>query len=198
MDIMRQLSLMHTPVDIADVDDDVSHIYAAPPPYRSMLPVMFENQGVWQLAVVLDADDDPPVYLGYHDQAESVEWHVHAEHFSAFVYAWAWDYVSYKRDYLLEASAYMTQADIVQIRTTFQRQATTYQANAYFRIDRIERYVNGDQKVTLMCSPEGTGIWVSAETAASLEAFLRGPWSPGNTLDQLLHIDLEMQKMYVW
>jgi len=197
MEIMRELSLMHTPVDIVNYSDDLSHRYAATPPYLRMLPVMFENQGVWHLAVVLDAGDDPPVYLGYQDQ-DAFEWHLHAEHFSEFVYAWAWDYVSYERDYIMNTSAYMTDADIARIHAAFQPQATTYVGNAYFVCERIERYVNGEQKIALMIGPEGTDIWFSAETAASLEALLRGPWSPSNKLDQAMNVDLEMQKMYLW
>ncbi|MDP9313427.1 MAG: hypothetical protein M3R24_21525 [Chloroflexota bacterium] len=197
MTIMDELSLMHTPVDIVDYDDDLARRYIATPPHFRMLPVMFENQGVWHLAVVMNAEDDPPVYLGYQNE-DTFEWHLHAQHFSDFVYAWACDYVSYERDYIIHTSAYMTNTDVAHIREAFQPRVTTYMGNAYFVCERIERYGNGDQTITLMCGQEGTGVWFSAETAESLQALLHARWSTSNTLSQIASVDIEMQKMYLW
>jgi hypothetical protein len=197
MEIMHELSLIHTPVDVVNYSDDLSHRYAASPPYLRMLPIVIENQGVWHIAVALDVGDDPPVYLGYQDR-DTFEWHLHAEHFSEFVYAWSWDYVGYERDYIINTTAYLSEADIARIHAAFQLQATTYVGNAYFVSERIERYVKGDQKITLMIDQKSTDIWFSAEAVASLESLLRGLWSSSNRLDQVMNMDLEMQKMYLW
>lgn len=168
-DVMQEISLMHLPADITEYDENLIQEYARTSPFCQMLPVMFENQGVWHLAVVLNEDNDPPVLLGYQGE-ETFEWHLHAHHFSDFVYAWAWDYATYQRDYIINVSKYVTKADIEQIRHTFQLQVTTYVGNGYFLYDRIERYAQDDQKITLLSCEQGIDVWFSAETVESFHA----------------------------
>lgn len=88
MEIMREISDIHKPARITDYDEDLVSRYRATAPNLSMLPIMYEYEGVWHIAVVVGADDDPPVYLGYQEE-EGFEWCLHAQHFSDFVYAWA-------------------------------------------------------------------------------------------------------------
>lgn len=197
MDIMQEISLMHSPVDITNYDPDVFDQYRAASPHGPMLPIMVENQGVWHLAVALTRSDDPPVYLAFQNQ-DTFTWHLHSEHFSDFVYAWVWDYVTYKRDYIMRTSPYMVEEDLELIRAQYKLQNTTFMKNGYFGYDRIERYIQGDKKITLMYSQESIEYWFSAETAESMQFLLQGPWSSTNKLYQIKDVDIEMQKMYLW
>lgn len=197
MDIMHEISLMHSPADIVEYDESLMQRYAVTSPFLQMIPVMFENQDVWHLAVVLNGSDDPPVMFGWQGE-DNFDWHLHAHHFSDFIYAWAWDYVTYERDYIINASTYMADTDIPFIHNSFQLQGTTYMCNGYLLCDRFERYAKHDQKITLASYEQNIDTWISAETVTSLQALLDGPWSPANKLHEIRQTDLEMQKMYLW
>jgi hypothetical protein len=56
-----------------------------------MLPVVYENQGVWELAIPVANEDDPAVFLRYQD--EPTIWRRHADTLSDCLFAFAWDYV---------------------------------------------------------------------------------------------------------
>lgn len=94
---MREISFINYPADIVDYDERLMAKYATTWPFLQMIPVMYENQGVWHLAVSLKKGDDPPVYLGYQGD-NSFEWYPHIYHFSDFIYAWVWDYVMCQRE----------------------------------------------------------------------------------------------------
>ena len=51
--------------------------------------ILFENQGVWHMAVQL-IDDNPAVFIRDNEIGEP--WRLHANSFSDWLYAWAWDY----------------------------------------------------------------------------------------------------------
>ena len=57
--------------------------------------ILFENQGVWHMAVQL-INDNPQVFIRLNEVGE--HWRLHANSFSDGLYAWAWDYEIMKRD----------------------------------------------------------------------------------------------------
>jgi hypothetical protein len=196
IDILRTISLIHDPAEFTYDDHRFVEPYLATAPYRHMLPILIENQGIWYLAAPFEAGEDPPVYI-CSDEINGFEWHLHAERFSDFVLAWAWDYANECRDYVIGVSDYLEQDDVAAIYQTFQKGPTTYKANPWFLYDRFERYYRGDQRVTQMVNDEGIVTWFSAESSDSLRELLRGPWYGGDILARMGDVDLEMQKMYL-
>jgi hypothetical protein len=196
IDILRAINSPHHPVELKDDDHRFIERYLATAPYRRMLPILIENQGVWYLAAPFDAGENPPVYIG-DDESTSFEWHLHAERFSDFVYAWAWDYTNFARDYVIGVSDFIEQEDLAAIYQTFQKGPTTYKANPWFLYDRFERYYRGDQKVTQMITDKDIVTWFSAESSESFRELLGGPWHSGDILARMGEVDLEMQKMYL-
>jgi hypothetical protein len=112
-----------------------------------MLPVIYENQGVWELAIPVENDDNPPVFLRYQD--EPAIWHRHADTLSDCLFAFAWDYVILEQghgaidvphDNDLQASWHES--------TT--KGPTTFGVSVYFISGCFLRYQDTSRYVTLM------------------------------------------------
>jgi hypothetical protein len=196
-DILREVAQIHVLAILEDDGDDAAlrARYAATGPSATMLPLVYENQGVWHLAVPLDAGDDPPVYLGY-QEAAGFEWHWYADRFSDWVWAWVWDYVGLTRDYQLFLRSLMTDTDCQQIRTTFQHGPRTM-GTAWIRAEQVERYYQGEQRVTLYQDQGSIEVELHGETAAAMETFLMSTWSQAPLRPKLGAFDMEMQKAYL-
>lgn len=199
LDILHEIFLPNSPNTFEHPERDKAYMarYGATAPCQRMLPIAFENQGVWHLAVPLDAGENPPVYLGY-DEEDSFEWYLHAHSFSEFIWAWTWDYLTYSRDYLMDVSEYLQKEDVDAIDNNFQKGPQTYISNTIFHYKIFQRYSKGDQKVTVMKNEDSCHIWFSAESGESLERLLTGPWTKGSILARNSKLDIEMQKMYLW
>ena len=195
-DIMQKMALIHAAVDIPQsyrLFGELNARYVRTAPSAKILPVLFENQGCWHMAVPLDGADDPPVYLGY-QEADQFDWYLHAACFSDFIFAWVWDYVAYVKDYSVYASQHILPQDLQVIRETFEFGPTTYQGNGYFNADRIERYAQNTQRITVIINDTDIAVWFTAASAESLQTLLQGPWSQGNLLAQMGDVDLEQHK----
>ena len=103
--ILEKIAIPHDAVDLRTVYA-VQQYHAAKLDAKAMLPVLFENQGMWQLAARLNGGDDPPVDICYNEPDEHYQ--PHAPSFSEWVYALAWDYaiLEHKRGrFVLDADA---------------------------------------------------------------------------------------------
>lgn len=200
LEITREISDIHRPVRFTDAgEDDLARLAQPGAPARLMLPIMLENQGVWEMCAALDDDghDDPPVYLRF-DEPGGIEWRLHAAHFSDCIFGWAWLWAGCWRDVILDVTQHMTPADRAYLRSGFEPRPVTFGAIGPYVCDRHERYADGDQRVTVLPQAAGPDIvWLAARTADSMRRMLARPWSFGANLLDGPGLDLEMQRMFI-
>lgn len=199
-EIMKQILLMNPP---AKLDDQESAVFSdkSRSSFRSMMPIAFEEQGVHIISVPIGQSDDPPVYLAYpegYSIDEFSEWAIHAEHFSEFLYARAFACRLYLLDYMLDVSNSIVEADIEQIRASFELQAVSYEVDGFFRFDRYEHYAAGDQRIRFGINENTIGsIQFTASSPEELAALLKRPWSNREQFAQLAQTDLRMQQFFL-
>ncbi len=86
---LQKIIFPHELADVADMSTWMSSYSTSNRALEKILPIIFENQGVWHMIVPLDQGEDPPVYIGFYE--ESFEWKLHANSLSDCFYAFAWD-----------------------------------------------------------------------------------------------------------
>jgi hypothetical protein len=197
---MKQILLTNPP---AKLDDQQSAVFSDKKhsSFRSMMPIAFEEQGVHIISVPLGQSDDPPVYLAYpegYSSDEFSEWAIHAEHFSEFLYARAFACRLYLLDYMLDVSKLIVEADIEQIRASFELQAVSYETDGFIRFDRYEHYADDDQRIRFGINENTIGsIQFTASSPEELAALLQRPWSNREQFAQLAQTDLRMQQFFL-
>lgn len=137
-----------------------------PDPYnpleRGLLHIMTENQGMCYWALYLDGSEDPPVYV--HADGE-LGWQLHAEGFSIFTYAQAWDW---SQNVALEAQdRALTEQDFAFLQSTFRQGPFTYA----WPSPATYRFFDETSRLVIRDDPEVQADWYAS--ALSEEALLR-------------------------
>ncbi len=173
---MRKIAVSHSPITLDELEAAYTRFnrtYARTAPSPCMLPVLFENQGVWHMAVPVDGQVDPPVYMGYQEDTQ-FEWHVHTEHFSDFIYAWTWDYLPYASGLTWRATN-ITVHEMDRISSMCEQGPTSYRTNGFFNSERFERYASGSYRLTILLHQTQPYLFATEETRLFLEALLQRP-----------------------
>lgn len=198
MEIMNEIVGFNEPNQFNDVHYDLEWIEVQKRAATSMtlLPLIYENQWVWQIAVQLDADENPPVYFAYYDE-DIMVWQQHAANFSDFIWAWAWDAQTFHRDFVICVSNDVTDQDIELIEQTFDRGPTTWASNQYFHYEEFYRFSKDGQVVTIGKTEAGRDVWFSARTKEAMERLLSIPLTKGNILSLHPNLDIEMARPFL-
>jgi hypothetical protein len=143
--LMRAMFFIHPPTKLEALSEKPSHYirsYSEQGYKYPLLHMIWENQGVWSIATLLEPEQDPPVFLGLYE--EQYKWQLHAQSFSDFIYAWAWDYIVMQpaNDGHFPNNPYR---DVIELYRKFPDTLTpgptTYLGNAFFQFEYCNRYV---------------------------------------------------------
>lgn len=171
-DIMAAIAESNHPNTFDQPQRDKTYMarYARTAVSSHILPVLFENQGVCHWAVPVDAGDNLPVLVGF--QENDFDWHLHAESFSAFIEALTWDFVFFHRNYVVEVSDFIAEADVPPLLDAFERGPHTHAASAVFRANEIQRFKRGDRRILVIRNEKSHRIWFASASRSSLENLL--------------------------
>lgn len=133
---------------------------------KKHLRIMRENGGVCSWAVTLDKLDDPPVMI----DTDRSGWHPHADTFSQFVFARAWDW-SIGRDRRLHApDVALHEEEIARLQNDFHEGPRTYGWPGLITY----RFWSADGTMRLLIwnGTEGSDWFLAAETEDALVALV--------------------------
>jgi hypothetical protein len=155
--LFRQIAEPHEPAAVMDMTTWMK-TYSAVVTGQKMLPILFENQGVWHMTIPLEVGENPPVYIGYYE--ESFEWKLHAKSFTDCIYAFAWDYMIMQNDYQLVKRSTAEKGGTPKKKGVIMGPETQI-ANAWFVFSRYYRYQEGNLRKTEMVHEHETWILAS-------------------------------------
>jgi hypothetical protein len=146
-------------------------------PWRGLLHIAIENQGVCQWAIHLDGSDDPPV-LVYLDGTPG--WQLHAEHFSIFTAAQVWDW---SREPALGAQDQpLAERDLAFLQDTLQEAPRTYAwpGNVNYR------FQDDTSRILIRDVPEFQADWyISADSEIALLRLAARIWHCGTLAESM-------------
>jgi hypothetical protein len=132
---------------------------------EGILVFLIENQSVCYWAIWLDGSDDPPVIVSTGGSLE-IQWDIHAERFSTFVYTRVWDFATWFAEccLLVAIDQPLDLGDLAMLRSRFWEGPQTYEwpATITHRFSRD----NNNQRI-LIWSDESRqadwALWASSE-----------------------------------
>lgn len=152
--LFEQLCAPHTPASSGDIGYWM-RAYPKNPIAETIFPILFENQGVWHMAIPLGISENPPVYIGYYEDA--FDWRLHAPSFSDCIYAFAWDYSILHRNYRIDQVVGPDRNNwIEREKELIKKGPETRVASAWFVYDKFIRYQVGSWRKTLMFNEQET------------------------------------------